>query len=152
MHEYTDWTDPQHRNETANRDHVLQGLSDVLYNIPTLKVAKMHAKGSAFSFGNSHHNLTGENRQRTYAFVFDHETRAQQTSASPDRIQGPRTADMIAYILGYPHYNPMHYTPLGAFGEDDKAFTNVMMRYVANFVRTGFEAMLWKERTFETLF
>ena len=133
---YTNWSNTG-RQETllTNRDQVLDALSDCLYKAPTMRVAQIHAQRNG-----ARRAASGTSTPNTYVFVFSHQTPAWDHSSLPT---GAVTGEEIPYIFGYPLWKAEHMNELpyvGVYTPDDKTISEAMMRYVSNFVISGYAA------------
>ncbi|KAK6036755.1 hypothetical protein COOONC_25740 [Cooperia oncophora] len=74
----------------------------------------------------------------TFRFVFGHETRSWMNEQPNSGLRGSLTGDHIPYIFGYPLATGDSEEKLySGFSAEDRGISQVMMHYVANFVKSG---------------
>ena len=88
--------------------------------MPINELAHAHAGGPASIF--------------LYCFNFT-------TRVTPALIGGASHGDELAYIFGAPIADGIE-PFLSVFSKVDKAFSEIVMKYWANFIKTGFEELL----------
>ncbi|CDW52633.1 protein nlg c; protein nlg b; protein nlg a [Trichuris trichiura] len=137
VNEYNDWYNPGQHPITV-RDSVLEAISDALYLAPLTKVVRLHAQGK--TPGGVHRTEDGTQRGKTFFYLFSHET-----SGNPRYgLKGSIHAEDLPYILGYPLLNNQPPSiELNAFdftfNKQERVISEVLMRYIANFVKSGQE-------------
>ncbi|VDM82390.1 unnamed protein product [Strongylus vulgaris] len=74
----------------------------------------------------------------TFMFVFGHETRSWMNEQPNSGLRGSLSGDHIPYIFGYPLANSDKEEKLfSGFSAEDRGISQVLMHYVANFVKSG---------------
>lgn len=100
------------------KEDVLNALNDCLYVAPMLQAAKLHTVNDPTPLSS------------TWLYLFGYHTKEQKTLG---------TAEDLPYILGYPFVKPTGQLniPYGPFSQRDKLMSEVMMRYISNFAKSG---------------
>nr|CDJ80083.1 Carboxylesterase domain containing protein [Haemonchus contortus] len=125
INEYTDWENPRDHPKSI-RNGVLAVLNDVLFTAPLIETLRMHSADEV------------RKEASTFMFVFGHETRSWMNEQPNSGLRGSLTGDHIPYIFGYPLAGGDSEEKLYAgFSAEDRGISQVMMHYVANFVKSG---------------
>ncbi|VDM62007.1 unnamed protein product [Angiostrongylus costaricensis] len=125
INEYTDWENPRDHPKSI-RNGVLSVLNDVLFTAPLIETLRMHSADEIRRGAN------------TFMFVFGHETRSWMNEQPNSGLRGSLTGDHIPYIFGYPLISADREEKLYfGFNAEDRGISQVMMHYVANFVKSG---------------
>lgn len=125
INEYTDWENPRDHPKSI-RNGVLAVLNDVLFTAPLIETLRMHSADEVRKEAN------------TFMFVFGHETRSWMNEQPNSGLRGSLTGDHIPYIFGYPLATGDKEDKLySGFSAEDRGISQVMMHYVANFVKSG---------------
>ncbi|KIH67988.1 Carboxylesterase [Ancylostoma duodenale] len=125
INEYTDWENPRDHPKSV-RNGVLAVLNDVLFTAPLIETLRMHSADEVRKEAN------------TFMFVFGHETRSWMNEQPNSGLRGSLSGDHIPYIFGYPLANSDKEEKLfSGFGAEDRGVSQVLMHYVANFVKSG---------------
>ena len=120
LNEYTDWSNPQ-SPPAALRDEIIEALTDCLFTAPIIKAAKIHA--------------AAKKKTKTFFYVFGHSPRGENWTKS-------LTNEDLPYLLGHVILQANQHriqTPfdLRNYSAVDRVLSEVMMRYLSNFVISG---------------